>query len=254
MGDRLKKIDAMRNEIALATQSVDSLEELGRQLAARHSEYRQHVQNGMKLDDIGQSFVEEQMRVYFAYTLDRPYWEILVQKTERYSKLDRKAMAPMFSPWGYLHSDLVENIGEGLGWTYGSQSRNLAAMEFPTRMRLFVSTLEALSDAELAQFGESLGLEDGVVPRKTGGCYIATAVYGDYDAPEVVVLRRWRDTKLRASALGRQMIRFYYATSPPLVSRLGSRKWFEAPSRACLDRLVARLHRSGYSAMPYEGD
>ncbi|WP_143187168.1 CFI-box-CTERM domain-containing protein [Microbacterium sp. AR7-10] len=250
----MKKIDVMRNEISLATRSADSLEEFGRQLVVQHPEYRQHVQNGMELEDIAQSYIEEQMRIYFAYTLDQVYWETLVGKTLAFSRLDRNAMAPMFSPWGYLHSDLEENIGAGFGWTYGSQSRNLDAMEFPTRMRLITSTMEALSDAELTYLGTSLGLEEGVAPKKQGGCYVATAIYGSYDAPEVLVLRRWRDDKLRASALGRQFIRFYYATSPKLVKTLGSQKWFVAPSRVGLDRLVARLERSGYSASPYEGE
>lgn len=253
-GDRLKKIQVMRNEIDQATRSVDSLEEYGRKLVVEHPEYREHVQNGMTLEEIAQSYIEEQMRIYFAYTLDEAYWEILVGKTLAFSKLDPNAMAPMFSPWAYLHSDLEENIGEGLGWTYGSQSRNLDAMEFPSRMRLITSTMEAFSDADLAFMSKSLELEEGVAPKKQGGCYVATAVYGSYDAPEVLVLRRWRDTKLKASALGRQFIRVYYATSPHLVRMLGSQKWFVAPSRAGLDRFVSRLKRSGYSASPYEGE
>ena len=39
------------------------------------------------------------------------------------------------------------------------------------------------------------------------GCYIATAVYGSYDCPEVWTLRRFRDEVLRESVLGRLFIR-----------------------------------------------
>lgn len=251
-GFRLKKIDAMRNEIIAATQSVDSVEDYGRSLEAKHPEFRQHIRNGLSYEEVGQSHLEEQLRVYFAYTLDMNLWQVLVEKTERFSKLDRKAMAPMFSTWGFLHSDLVENIGEGLGWNHGSQPRNLEAMEFPTRMRLFVSTMEAFSDAQLVQFGNSLGLEEGVAPARNSGCYVATAVYGSYDAPEVLVLRHWRDTRLKASTIGRNFIRFYYATSPHLVKTMGSRKWFIALSRAGLDPLVRALKESGFSERRYE--
>lgn len=74
-----------------------------------------------------------------------------------------------------------------------------------------------------------------------GGCYVATSVYGDYDAPQVRVLRRWRDQVLSRSPLGRSFIRFYYATSPGLVRAVGKRRWFAGPSRFVLDRVVRRL-------------
>ena len=152
----MKKIDAMRAEIIAATQWADSVKEYGRNLAAKHPEFQQHLRNGASYEDVGQSHLEEQMRVYFAYTLDRDLWQELVEKTEGFTKLDRAGDAPLFSEWDFLHSELVENIGEGLGWTYGSQRRNLEAMEFPTRMRLYVSTMEAFSDAQLVQFGNAL--------------------------------------------------------------------------------------------------
>lgn len=74
-----------------------------------------------------------------------------------------------------------------------------------------------------------------------GGCYVATSVYGDYDAPEVRVLRLWRDEVLSRSPLGRSFISFYYATSPGLVRAVGTRRWFAGPSRFVLDRIVRRL-------------
>ena len=52
------------------------------------------------------------------------------------------------------------------------------------------------------------------------GCYIATAVYGTYDCPELWVLRRFRDYGLRKSIIGTAFVRFYYAVSPRLVRRL----------------------------------
>ena len=52
------------------------------------------------------------------------------------------------------------------------------------------------------------------------GCYIATAVYGSYDCPQVWTLRRFRDHTLAASWYGRTFLHAYYAVSPTLV------KWF----------------------------
>lgn len=56
------------------------------------------------------------------------------------------------------------------------------------------------------------------------GCYIATMVYGDYDHPQVLVLRDFRDTVLRKYALGRTFIRFYYKYSPTWVEYMKDQK------------------------------
>ena len=43
-----------------------------------------------------------------------------------------------------------------------------------------------------------------------GGCYVATAVYGSYDCPEVWTLRRYRDYSLAETWYGRAFIKLYY--------------------------------------------
>ena len=48
-------------------------------------------------------------------------------------------------------------------------------------------------------------------PPKSGGCYVATAVYGSYDCPEVWTLRRYRDYELDTTWYGRVFIKTYYA-------------------------------------------
>jgi len=50
-----------------------------------------------------------------------------------------------------------------------------------------------------------------------GGCFIATAAYGDYDAPEVRFLRAFRDEDLSNTSIGRSFIQFYYKISPPIA-------------------------------------
>ena len=85
------------------------------------------------------------------------------------------------------------------------------------------------------------------------GCYIATAVYGSYDCPEVWTLRRFRDEVLRASVLGRLFIRGYYAVSPGLVRHLGSKTLFQKPVKRALDSLVSHLKKAGFRDTPYHG-
>ena len=85
------------------------------------------------------------------------------------------------------------------------------------------------------------------------GCYIATAVYGTYDCPELWVLRRFRDERLRASAAGRLAVRVYYAASPRLVKRFGGSGRARAFSKTLLDRFVVWLKKKGLSDRPYIG-
>jgi len=42
-------------------------------------------------------------------------------------------------------------------------------------------------------------------------CFIATAVYGDRNAPQVKTLRQYRDDVLMQSAPGRAFVKFYYS-------------------------------------------
>lgn len=84
------------------------------------------------------------------------------------------------------------------------------------------------------------------------GCYIATAVYGSYDCPEVWTLRRFRDNTLDRTWYGRAFIHTYYAVSPTLVRWFGKDSWFQALFRPMLDRLVARLRQSGVEDTAYQ--
>ncbi len=86
---------------------------------------------------------------------------------------------------------------------------------------------------------------------RTGGCYVATAVYGSYDCPQVWTLRRFRDNMLAGSWYGRAFIRTYYAVSPTLVRWFGETKWFQKLWRGPLDRLVDRLQSEGVENTPY---
>jgi len=60
--------------------------------------------------------------------------------------------------------------------------------------------------------------------KKNEGCYIATAIYGDYDHPQVMHLRNFRDDFLRNYFIGKKLIKFYYWLSPKCVDKLKEMK------------------------------
>ncbi len=86
----------------------------------------------------------------------------------------------------------------------------------------------------------------------SGGCYIATCVYGSYDCPQVWTLRRFRDYTLNATWYGRLFIRCYYKISPTLVKWFGETKWFRGFWKSKLDRMVASLNNKGIENTAYK--
>ena len=88
--------------------------------------------------------------------------------------------------------------------------------------------------------------------NKKSGCYVATAVYGSYDCPQVWTLRRYRDNTLAETWYGRAFIHTYYAISPTLVKWFGDTKWIKKMWQGKLDRMVKRLKDEGVEDTPYE--
>ncbi len=85
-----------------------------------------------------------------------------------------------------------------------------------------------------------------------GCCYVATAVYGSYDCPEVWTLRRFRDDTLAETWYGRAFVKTYYAISPTIVKWFGDTEWFKKMWRSTLDRMVAGLQAKGVESTPYD--
>ena len=91
------------------------------------------------------------------------------------------------------------------------------------------------------------------VPNLTPqNCYVATAVYGSYDCPEVWTLRRFRDDVLAETWYGRLFVRSYYAVSPTAVRLFGDSQWFRDFFRGRLDDMVSGLQADGFSSAPYQ--
>jgi hypothetical protein len=109
----------------------------------------------------------------------------------------------------------------------GTDSVTVLGLENGQTYQFYAITVDAFGNAsELARAGEatpSPELDLWEVYKKNGGhadgghCFVATAAFGDYDHPQVAILRRFRDRVLSRSDLGRQVISFYYEHSPALA-------------------------------------
>ncbi len=116
------------------------------------------------------------------------------------------------------------------------------------------SHIDELKEIEPDYEAPEIGFEykPTAVQTSSGGCYVATAVYGSYDCPEVWTLRRFRDFTLAKSVFGRLFIRTYYAVSPTLVKWFGETKWFKNLWKPTLNKMVARLNEKGVENTPYD--
>lgn len=83
----------------------------------------------------------------------------------------------------------------------------------------------------------------------SGGCFIATAAYGSYMAPEVMVLRRFRDDFLLTNAPGRFIVGLYYRLSPPVADVIREREYLKSLIRWVLTPVVCGIKHPSASAL-----
>lgn len=77
--------------------------------------------------------------------------------------------------------------------------------------------------------------------RYGSGCYIATSVYGNYNHPQVLKLRYFRDEILARSLIGKIIIKFYYLISPLIVKIFGKSKKFNIVMQRILEKFIHKF-------------
>jgi hypothetical protein len=79
-----------------------------------------------------------------------------------------------------------------------------------------------------------------------GACFIATAAFGSYRAPEVILLQKFRDQFLLTNAPGRLFVTAYYRLSPALADFISRYDSLRRATRLALKPLVFSIqHRFG---------
>ena len=79
-----------------------------------------------------------------------------------------------------------------------------------------------------------------------GACFIATAAFGNYHAPEVILLQKFRDRFLLTNAPGRLFVDVYYRLSPSLADFISQYDALRRATRLALKPLIFTIqHRMG---------
>ncbi len=146
----------------------------------------------------------------------------------------------LFGDYEELHTVTASAWKDGITkhnglMTYFSQKREInrnTIMEYVAKVQKYDSNYQA--------------------PTINGDCYIATAVYGSYNCPQVWTLRRYRDNTLAETWYGRVFVYTYYAISPILVKWFGHTEWFKKAWKVRLDKMIMKLNNEGVDDTPYE--
>lgn len=156
--------------------------------------------------------------------------------------------------------DIVYNAGNWIVSIFGDNYGDIAAACWKIGVKQHntlnsVFTNKKLNADVIKEYNDKILKYDSAyqAPRTNmGGCYVATAVYGSYNCPQVWTLRRYRDYTLAETWHGRAFIHIYYAVSPILVKWFGHTEWFKKMWKGKLDRMVANLNAEGVEDTPYE--
>ncbi len=158
----------------------------------------------------------------------------------------------LFELYKESHTELM-GAGAGARWIFEkfSEAVSVEYPEYSDVIRQLNDDAETYTNKVQNCTASEMNNRIGNIKQKSGGCYIATCVYGSYDCPQVWTLRRYRDNALAATWYGRTFIRMYYIVSPKLVKAFGETNWFKNIWRHRLDRMVSQLQSKGVADTPY---
>jgi hypothetical protein len=93
-----------------------------------------------------------------------------------------------------------------------------------------------------AEYLNELNVKEQLSTLK-GGCFIATAAYGTKFAPDVMILKQYRDDILLRSSIGRASVQVYYLFSPPIAEVIEISGMLRKLVRNILVRPLAKVCR-----------
>ncbi len=173
--------------------------------------------------------------------------------------LDAKTITLKNNTTNSITINTASMTGTGFTTSFGTAAVTLTAggtypftVTFsPTAVQAYSGTL-TLTDSGAASYqlsltGNGLSAGGGGTPGtgtsldasgSNSGCFIATAAFGSYLDPHVMVLRKFRDEVLLTNAAGSAFVRFYYRTSPPIADFISRHESLRAMTRVLLTPII----------------
>ncbi len=80
--------------------------------------------------------------------------------------------------------------------------------------------------------------------KQKSGCFVATSIYGSYEAWQVILLRRFRDRRLVISEYGKLFVKLYYILGPYLSIIINKFDLLRTIIKPILDLIVNKLEKN----------
>ena len=200
------------------------------------------IGNGIAVDGVGNVYITGSTASDNFPTADSPFQSTRAGLTDAFvTKLNAAGSALSYST--YLGGSL-EDLGNGIAVdpldnAYVTGSTNTSQLEVrPFPIASFQSTFGGITDAFVAKIAQSPPPAGGGGGGGGGGCFIAVAAFGSPLAPQVQLLREFRDRYLMTNGPGRLFVSAYYRTSPPVARRIADSEILRAITRAGLTPVI----------------
>lgn len=180
-----------------------------------------------------------------------------------YESIDAQIQADYLQEYIYnaaASAEIMYTFGNLIISKFGDEYGSTASLAWKDAIEIHKDYVKYLQDKDgniktIEEYVQKIQKFDSTYQKPevetSAGCYVATAIYGSYDCPEVWVLRRFRDNTLDNYLIGRWFIQTYYAISPTMVRWFGDTSIFKGTLTPILDRFVSYLRKRGTSDKPY---
>ena len=230
------------NTCAMSNKMIDRQGNILREIPKHYQHFKYCSDKGCYIEmcDVNsENLLDNNGNVLYSCSSIEPYGEfpIAVQQNS-----DRK--------WGFIDKSRKLVIPYQFNESYHFHD-GFATIEEPITKKVRQSTSSSSKTKTPKPKSIKQDTSSSISNNSDEGCYIATAIYGSYDCPEVWTLRRYRDNVLNHTWYGRLSIRIYYSISPTLVRWFGTTHWFRELFYKPLNNWVAKLNKKGFKNTPY---